>query len=525
MPKKPRWLYIFVFLWVLPWLACNFPQPTLVPPGMGSEELRQTMQAVPASPGVDATQVSPGADPVVATPIPGTAFPATTLLPVQATASNGSPDPNGLIAYITQSGDTLNALAARFGVRVGQVVSGQVLPGSGFLPAGYTLFIPWELGEVLPAGLLLPDSEVVYSPTSVDFDLDGFVQQAGGYLSVYSQEIEGETLRGVEVIRRVASQASINPRLLLALLEYRSGWVYGFPADPERIAYPIGFYIPDRVGLYEEMQITATQLNLGYYGWRQGTRLTVKFSDQKIARINPGVNPGTAALQHLMAMLYRQEDWQPVLYAPAGFPGLYSQMFGNPWERAAISGLLIPDGLSQPGLELPFQAGERWSFTAGPHAAWDSGTPRGAIDFSPVSGGAACAVSSWWARAAAPGVIARAERNAVVLDLDGDGFEQTGWVLLYYHLAASELIQANSRVDLDDVLGHPSCEGGRATGKHIHVARKYNGEWLAADGPVPFVLSGWQVLADEKNYHGLLVRGEQTVTSNPSGNQTSIIIR
>jgi murein DD-endopeptidase MepM/ murein hydrolase activator NlpD len=512
-------------MWALPWLACNFPKPKPVAPGTGSEALRQTMQAVPSSPGVEATQVYPGSGPVDLSPVPGTAFPDTTPLPVQATSVNGSPDVDGLFTYTVQSGDTLDALSARFGVQVGQLVSGQALPERGYLPAGYTLYIPWQLGEVLPSEPLLPDSEVVFSPTSVDFDLGSFVQEAGGYLSVYSQEIDNEAVSGIELIRRVANQASINPRLLLALLEYRSGWVYGFPADPERAEYPFGFYIPGRSGLYEELQIIATQLNVGYYGWRQGSRLTVKFSDQKIARINPNINPGTAALQHLMAMFYRQDDWQSVLYAPAGFPVLYSQMFGDPWERDAISGALIPDGLSQPVLEFPFQAGERWSFTAGPHAAWDSGTPRGAIDFSPVSGGAACAVSSWWARAAAPGVIARAERNAVVLDLDGDGYEQTGWVLLYYHLAESELIRANIQVDLDDVLGHPSCEGGRATGKHVHIARKYNGEWMAADGPVPFVLSGWLVVADEKNYHGLLVRGEQTVTSNPSGNQTSIIVR
>ncbi len=521
----PRWIYILALMWALPWLACNFPKPKPVAPGTGSEALRQTMQAVPSSSGVEATQVYPGSGPVEVSPIPGTAYPDTTPLPVDATSVSGSPDNSGLFTYTLQSGDTLDALSARFGVQVGQVVSGQALPESGYLPAGYTLYIPWDLGELLPSARLLPDSEVVYSPTSVDFDLDSFVQEAGGYLSVYSQEIDDETVSGIELIRRVASQASINPRLLLALLEYRSGWVYGFPADPERAEYPFGFYIPGRSGLYEELQIIATQLNVGYYGWRQGSRLTVKFSDQKMARLNPNINPGTAALQHLMAMFYRQEDWQSVLYAPAGFPVLYSQMFGDPWERDAFSGALIPDGLSQPVLEFPFQAGERWSFTAGPHAAWDSGTPRGAIDFSPVSGGAACAVSSWWARAAAPGVVVRAERNAVVLDLDGDGYEQTGWVLLYYHLAESELIRANSQVDLDDVLGHPSCEGGRATGKHVHIARKYNGEWMAADGPVPFVLSGWQVVADEKNYHGLLVRGEQTVTSNPSGNQTSIIVR
>jgi murein DD-endopeptidase MepM/ murein hydrolase activator NlpD len=436
----------------------------------------------------------------------------------------GSPG-NGLYAYTTQSGDTLQAVVLRFGVESEQVASAQAIPQDGYLPVGQILYIPWELGEVLPAELLLPDGEVVYSPTSVDFDLEAFVQAGGGYLSVYSEEIDEEIFRGVEIVQRVAAQSSVNPRLLLAFLEYRSGWVYGYPADPERADYPIGFYVPGRKGLYQELQITATQLNVGYYGWRQGSRLTVKFSDAKTARIHPIVNPGTAALQHLLAMFYRQEDWLSALYAPAGFPSVYRQMFGDPWASEAMYGPVIPASLSQPALELPFLAGERWSFTAGPHASWDSGTPRGALDFSPVSGGAVCAISTWWARAAVPGVIARAGKNTVVLDLDGDGFEQTGWVLVYYHLAQSELIPANTRVELDDPLGHPSCEGGRATGKHVHIARKYNGEWLAADGVAPFVLSGWQVVADDRNYQGVLVKGEQTVASNPSGTQTSIIIR
>ncbi len=39
-----------------------------------------------------------------------------------------------------------------------------------------------------------------------------------------------------------------------------------------------------------------------------------------------------------------------------------------------------------------------------------------------------------WATAAAPGIVARSELGTVVLDLDGDGDERTGWVIFYFHI-------------------------------------------------------------------------------------------
>ncbi|MGW8250847.1 MAG: hypothetical protein ACWGO1_09415, partial [Anaerolineales bacterium] len=196
-----------------------------------------------------------------------------------------------------------------------------------------------------------------------------------------------------------------------------------------------------------------------------------------------------------------------------------------PWSTEAALGPLIPAGLVQPEMELPFLPGERWSLTGGPHAAWDSGTPRGALDFSPITGEAVCAVSSRWAVAVAPGVIVRSANNALALDLDGDGDEQTGWVVVYYHLAEADMISQDSLVAQDEHLGHPSCEGGHSTGKHVHVVRKYNGEWLPADGPLPFVLSGWKAVAGSRNYEGSLVRDGSVVSSNPGGNQSSVIYR
>jgi hypothetical protein len=80
-------------------------------------------------------------------------------------------------------------------------------------------------------------------------------------------------------------------------------------------------------------------------------------------------------------------------------------------------------------------------------------------------------------------------------------------------------------VEADSPLGHPSCEGGSATGTHVHLARKYNGEWLAADGPLPMLLSGWTAHAGELSYQGTLTKDGLVVTASPGGISGSTIIR
>jgi hypothetical protein len=43
------------------------------------------------------------------------------------------------------------------------------------------------------------------------------------------------------------------------------------------------------------------------------------------------------------------------------------------------------------------------------------------------------------------------------------------------------------------------------------VARKYNGEWIAADGAIPFNLEGWIPHSGDAPYAGTMTRGNQTV--------------
>lgn len=417
------------------------------------------------------------------------------------------------------------ALAKRFNVEPTQIVSAASLPAEAFIPPGQILRIPNTLDPLPYSSALLPDSEVVDSPALAGFDLRSFILNAGGYLSTYQEQVDQETLSGVQIVQRIALDYSISPKTLLAFLEYRSHWVYGQPSGPDAINYPIGFRVPGETGLYTELLFTAKQLNIGYYGWRAGTLTEIKFLDQSWARLDPRLNAGTITVQRLFSLFYKRSPWQNALYGPDNFIDLYTQMFGDPWAEAASVEPLFPAGLAQPVLELPFSVDERWSFSGGPHAAWDTGSPTGALDFSPVTGSPPCVVPKIWVTASAPGIVTRSDYNLVAVDLDGDGSEQTGWVLIYYHIADQDRVSAGTRINTDDHIGHPSCEGGKTTGTHVHIARKYNGEWLPASGPLPFVLSGWRVVGGTKIYEGSLVKGDQEVHASPVGPQTSIIVR
>jgi hypothetical protein len=200
-------------------------------------------------------------------------------------------------------------------------------------------------------------------------------------------------------------------------------------------------------------------------------------------------------------------------------------MFGDELGRTAAVEPYLLDTTQQPELMLPFRPGEDWSFTGGPHITWQTGTPRGAVDFAPISGEGPCAVSTWWATAAAPGLVVRSDRNVVALDLDGDGDEGTGWVLIYMHIAEQERVPAGTWLEGDEKVGHPSCEGGSSSGTHVHFARKFNGEWIGVGDPLPMILSGWQVFAGDRRYEGFMRKGDKIVTAVPYGTGETTITR
>ncbi len=449
---------------------------------------------------------SPGI--VLPTSTPGvTAQPQTDVTPLP---TRGPHPPGELVPYQAQSGDTLPAVAAHFSTSVDAILEAnpELASDTTTLAPGLALEVPaYYLPLTGTPFQILPDSEVIYGPTAKEFDIrlellghPGFVTDA----SDYAYRIDRPAW---EVIEIVARNYSLNPRLLMALLEYgSSGLTDPFPEEQAKM-YPIG-YVSDRYrGLFRQLLWAAERINDGYYGWRTGSLREFETADGMIYRPDSWQNAGTVAVQMLLAGLYGSEEFERAA-GPEGFITTYKGLWGDPYELAADP---IPAQLVQPSLDLPFVPNRIWDFTGGPHFSWGTSLPWGALDFAPPSEQTGCVPSSEWVTAPAPGLIIRSREAIIELDLDGDGYGGTGWVLVYFHMGENDLIPEGTRVQTGDLLGHPSCEGGRSTGTHFQLARRYNGEWLPAWGPIPFVLDGWVADRGVEPYEGTLTKGSKVV--------------
>jgi len=353
-----------------------------------------------------------------------------------------------------------------------------------------------------PAFLIIPDSELVFSPTTVGFSTADVISAQGGYLADYEEIINGEVYSGAEIVERISREYSVHPRILLTLLEMMSGWVRSSDSDVIT-AFPLYSTESTDAVLFVQLSWAADTLNRGFYSRRVGGLPLMWTVDGVEVVVSQTVNDATAAVQYLLGQLMGYYDWQ-LAVGPLGTYAQSLALFGD--SNAHALNELLPEDLEQPQLELPFKEGEGWFYTSGPHSAWGTGAAWAALDFAPDEDGYGCYQSVSWVTAAADGVITRAGNGIVMQDLDGDGEEGTGWTILYMHIAEEGMVDAGSYLEEGDPIGHPSCAGGPATGTHLHIARRYNGEWIPADQNIPFVLSGWVSQGDGLEYDGRLIK-------------------
>lgn len=430
--------------------------------------------------------------------------------------------PGELVSYTAQSGDTLPNLAFRFNTTIREILdANEIIPEDATtLPPGLPMEIPIYY-EVLWGSQfqVLPNCAFVNGPAQIGFDTAEYVESQPGWLKNFRQLAGVEYRNGAEIVDNIANRFSISPRLLLAILEHQLGAITN-PQMPSRLVtgYPLGYHATGYNGLYLQLVWAANRLNQGYYGWLGGKLDTIEFIDRSIEHPDPWQNAATVALGYYFSQLESKGIYYYTL-GPEGFLKTYQELFGDPWGCQP----LIPGSLRQPTMSLPFSSGKTWAFTGGPHTGWGQGDPWAALDFAPPSIEGGCEITSEWAVAVAPGMIARSEQGLVELDFDGDGDHRTGWVLIYLHLGNQDRIPAGVQVVTGDKLGHPSCEGGESTGTHIHIARKYNGEWIPAAGVIPFNLNDWIAHAGRSEYQGTLVRFGEIVTASAESEEKSLI--
>ncbi|MBL8090309.1 MAG: peptidoglycan DD-metalloendopeptidase family protein [Anaerolineales bacterium] len=419
--------------------------------------------------------------------------------------------PGELVEYTAQTGDTLPALASRFNTTVDEILAANTfIPRDATtMPQGMPMQIPIYYRALWGTTFQsIPDHAFVNSPTSSGFNTAAYVQSQNGWWKNYRAYVSGQIRTGAELVDYVAINYSINPRLLLAILEYQGGALTqdSPPTNRKLLGLERAFWESH----YLQLVLAANTLNNGYYAWRNGSLLEFEDANRNLYRPDPWQNAGSAALQYYFSRMYAGDKFAHAIGAE-GLYQTYANLFGNPWNDSFE---LIPGSLTQPELTLPFPNAQTWSYTGGPHTGWGTGEPFAALDFAPPSEQSGCvsAKSENYAVAIADGLVVRSSANeGVVLDLDKDGDERTGWVIYYLHLATNQRAVVGANLNAGDLIGYPSCEGGRSTGTHVHVARKYNGEWILADSAIPFVMDGWIPHNGSRAYLGTLTKGNLTV--------------
>lgn len=461
--------------------------------------------AYPASP-VNLTAQPQVADSVQTTPIP--------TRPVYK--------PGELVEYIAQTGDTLPALAAHFNTTVDEILQANpVIPADATtMPPGFPMSIPIYYESLWGSPYqILPDSLFINGPAQTGFDPIEFVNNQPGWFKDYSEFAGTRDRKGGELIQYVSDNFSISPRVLLMIIEYQTqALTLPAPDDPSD-QYPLGYRQLTHKGLYRQLVWAANALNNGYYGWRSGSLKTFEHSDGRLETPDPWQNAATVGLSYYFARVMPRDHFEQAV-SPLGFAALYRHYFGETLENIEPH---IPGSLTQPQMYLPFSPGETWAFTGGPHTGWGEGLPWAALDFAPPAVVGGCTPTEAWATAVADGYIVRTGHATALIDLDGDFNERTGWVVYYLHLANEGRINQGVSVKAGDRMGRPSCEGGSSTGTHVHIARKYNGEWIDASGPLAFNLEGWKAASSGQAYLGKLAKFSREITASVVSERFSLI--
>lgn len=497
-----------LFLVVLGTAACTLNQPdmivitaTFLPPTDAGVFVAPTPEPTLSLPG--GTLIHPTANP--------------TRAPVQAASAQD---------YVVQAGDTLFAIAAENGVSIETLLSVNDIPNPDSLVIGQLIHLPDPPSVEGSAFKIIPDSRLVRAPGSSSFNATSFISQQPGFFRSATDSINDVLYTGAQVVQRVSLEYSVDPRLLLALIEYRSRLLSNTTPTEAQKDFAVGAppYANglQRKGLYLQLAWAADQLNYGYYGWNLRDLNSIEFSDGTRILFARSLNAGTVGVQYVLSLGASYATWQRDV-GESGFYLTYARYFGDPFLGAVEP--LVPNDLQQPELTFPFPQGQVWYFTGGPHGGYGSGSAWSAVDFAPpddlTTVTSACYVSENFATAVAPGMIARTTEGTVILDLDGDGDETTGWVILYLHMASQNRVQQGTVVQTGDRIGRPSCEGGFSNGTHMHIARRYNGEWIPAscDGCAagvqrpPLVMGGWTFygLPGQEYQGGLTRQGERRV--------------
>lgn len=341
----------------------------------------------------------------------------------------------------------------------------------------------------------LADGQFVYGPNVVNFDLKTYLEERNSSIAIYADDID-----------EWARYASVNPMVILTLLELKSSAVTSTVLTQEIIGQAAGYPESD---FSTQVKYLSTDLALNFYKhlYSAGSRrpnkdlrppsVSIEFKDQSVTKYSGNSSSGSYAVASTLAKFLNEREWQSTIESEnlKGFIETYKTLFpeNNPLDNSNnINPASIPPA---DFFQFPFTVGETWFFN-GMHNFNGDGTvygrPFSSIDF--FTGEGTCAnPPTRYATAARGGTLFHCNAHFCWVEINhGDG-----WTTSYYHLRNT---RADGGINRNDSIGQIACElcaGGSATIPHVHFSLLYNGAYTDLDG---IKLSFWTIHTGDGGY-------------------------
>jgi murein DD-endopeptidase MepM/ murein hydrolase activator NlpD len=331
---------------------------------------------------------------------------------------------------------------------------------------------------------ILSNSQFVFGPSARRFDIAGYLSRADSPLLADSPLIE-----------QWCGYASVNPRVILAVLEMDGRVTHGWPSSLSSA---------QRARLIEAMIIRLAE-RFYWHLYQDGERgpqpspmsVQVPLADGRWARL-ASASSGTYAVLELLGRERTAAEFERLVdtHDSESFIATWVRLFPGV-DPLDASHSITPAALPPADLfQFPFPVGQTWRFN-GAHN-WNGsgvtyGKPYSSMDFFTSASSCSSPPAGDWAVAAAGGSGYRPGGYSCWYRVDHAG----GWTTSYYHLrntVPGGSIGANGAIG---TIACETCAGGFATGPHVHFSLLYNGAYVDLEG---VKLSGWTVRSGNGDY-------------------------
>ncbi|TMP29400.1 M23 family peptidase [Pseudoalteromonas rubra] len=288
----------------------------------------------------------------------------------------------------------------------------------------------------------------------------------------------------LETLLHWAGHASINPKLLLALMEQQSQLL----SDPSAKAFeqPFGSLVTQS-GFSAQLEAITTALSQRYYAFEQQQG---QHSDALHHTLNNthSISPATFALNVLLGA---QSD---VAKVARHFQQLFGDALLNPQAQVQNASTESVTSNNNFYLNFPWPSGYAW-YSGGAHSNTGSGYPYSSLDFNNNSGG--WGSNTPWVQAAHGGTVTRYSRCNIRVT------HPSGYATQYYHMDALQY-QTGDVIAAGAWLGRYAndyntalCQGGQSSGPHLHFSLLYNGRFVSLHNTY---ISGYRIDVGNYNY-------------------------